>query len=485
MKNKIKQLSIAFALLMLGSFYVNAQNPFWTLPPNYWDGDIVFPLPAPGASDNDHYDGTLADHAHNSIAKPNGEILFFVVDNVVYDGEGRKIDDISIADGGGSAINGSAEIGIIPDPSNCDRYYIITAGRQFEETSSNIMPYYVILDMSKPNPSSMDDDAFGEFVTFEGDPAYYFPALPLNIGGADFDMGSPKKGCSFAASDKRADGSHLLMISNGYKVYSYRIDDTGIHYDNYQFYIPAPAFNSLAVRCEMEMIELNTGGYRIAVATNLEVQPEELGARAVFICEVNENGVLNPNQTTQHLVKLEYESFESNIPHPHGLEFSPNGEVLYISHSPSTLNPNPIEYFDITNSQLGLQPLLLNNATDFQNSQIEIGIDEKLYFAGSNRMATLSDPDDPQNALWNDQAIIVNYFPNYGGYSTLDESRKTFVLPDQIDQMDYSQYPFYPNQTVTVSGVETWTPENNPLSNDELVRIKTELPVRIRFKPYA
>src|SRR5690554_3262127 len=108
MKNQITKLFITCALVMLGSFYVNAQNHVWTLPENYVDfgqGPDPQPLPIPpdGISGDD-YEGQPAMHAHNAIAKPNGQLVFFVVDDKLYDKDGYLM--YALRDANGNSVSG-------------------------------------------------------------------------------------------------------------------------------------------------------------------------------------------------------------------------------------------------------------------------------------------------------------------------------------------------------------------------------------------
>jgi len=87
MKKTLKHLCLAGIMAIMGSIYVNAQNPLWTFPGDYllFDGPPdTQPLPIPpGASPGDEYTGQPAEFTHNAMPGPNGDPLFFIVDGVI------------------------------------------------------------------------------------------------------------------------------------------------------------------------------------------------------------------------------------------------------------------------------------------------------------------------------------------------------------------------------------------------------------------
>jgi hypothetical protein len=132
------------ALAILGLFTIlninaQTQNNVWSLPPNYYNNATTQSLPNGGISGFD-YQGEQALYAHNAMQDANGNLLFFVMDGKIYDKDGYFIDEMYHSSYG--TILGGQEITIVPDPGNCQRYYI------FSSTQGNFpRPLYAVLDL--------------------------------------------------------------------------------------------------------------------------------------------------------------------------------------------------------------------------------------------------------------------------------------------------------------------------------------------------
>ena len=327
-----------------------------------------------------------------------------------------------------------------------------------------------------------------------------------------------KIGMSFyAATDLRSDASRLVFVSVNYKVFRFRIDDNGLAYDNYYFELPNVNIDQYGLRAEMEIANLPNGTYRLAVPYLKNGTTSSL-----LIASLDAQG----NLTASHVFDFEKEGSET-IPYIHGLEFSPSGGYLYLTHQTNSLHPNPLEFIDLQNLNNGVQPLNVPNAADYQFSQIERGTNGKLYFAGqsgtsntADRLSTLSNSDSPTNNTtwintnWVNSALSVSYQASYRGLpsTTPYESFKSYTLPDQIDGEDYfahftatqeccRQSQIYTIDSYTVSAYNsTWEPGNNPftslIGNDTIITVKSKLVVpalrsltlknmRIEFAPEA
>lgn len=482
-----KSRKITLTVLCLWAFYSlgYSQNGVWSLPPYYFDFNNYQPLPT-GQIPGSTYQGQAAQYCHNAMQDASGNLLFFIVDENVYDKNGVLIDKIDA--GSGLVAQGGSDITIVPDPGNCYKYYIFTSyvdavlGPPYYVHST---PFYSVLDLQTKtlqtyNLKNILDNAFG---------------LPSAIWVKNEYF-------SYAATDLRYDNSRFVVLSVNYVFFVMQLDAIGLtplsyYYipENFGLYAPSGTAPGAAYphRGELEIIEYtdntNTKKYKIASSVTLGIQQTVL-SQAVFLVDIDyTTGAFIPASAE----KVDYPYHETqfnNAPFIHGLEFSPNAEYVYITHSPSALNPS---YFDVYQVGSGNPPTVLNvqNAADFSNSRIELGKDGKLYLATTNRLATLSNPNNPNPNNWNNNAIALsNYFPNYASGTFQFYSHRTHLLPDQIDGMDYTAHfnvskeccianNSYEMDTFTApTGTHTWQPgiNNNPFGSlSGVVKVKEKL----------
>ena len=99
----MKKIIMVICLQLVSTMLLNAQNNIWSLPPNYYQFPFGPPQPLPAPGDGyylgsgvpndpndplDGYDGLPAQYSHNAMQDAGGNILFFIVDDVVYDKNG-------------------------------------------------------------------------------------------------------------------------------------------------------------------------------------------------------------------------------------------------------------------------------------------------------------------------------------------------------------------------------------------------------------
>jgi len=102
----MKKLILTLAHLLILTSLIAQQNAIWSLPPNYAKftplGVVVDPLPTPqydwdGITPNqpnfpsDGYDGQISEYSHNAMQNKDGDLLFFIIDGVIYDKDGHYI----------------------------------------------------------------------------------------------------------------------------------------------------------------------------------------------------------------------------------------------------------------------------------------------------------------------------------------------------------------------------------------------------------
>lgn len=139
----------------------NAQSPILSVPPYYQDivPNITLPLPTPAIPhpvngfnefiDDGNLngvttgaqiyanDGRPAKSTSNTIFGPDGELAAFIVDEYVFDKNGFLLDVITNDDGYFGL--GDNEIVVIPNPTNCNVFYLVTSfsqSRVYESTDA-------------------------------------------------------------------------------------------------------------------------------------------------------------------------------------------------------------------------------------------------------------------------------------------------------------------------------------------------------------
>jgi hypothetical protein len=116
-----------------------------------------------------------------------------------------------------------------------------------------------------------------------------------------------------------------------------KIDGNGIQYDGF---IPYQIQNATiyGLRAEMELVQLPNGHFKIAApykATGTH-NGKDVSA-AIYTAELDASGnVYNNQENTLYFYKS---TNNQEDPYVHGLEFSPNGDYLYISHIISEFHP--------------------------------------------------------------------------------------------------------------------------------------------------
>lgn len=149
MKIYIKALFFYFCLSLPAIQNVgNAQNPWFSLPNQIYKVGANNTVPLTVSTiPGDYYDGLPANYSHNAMTDANDELLFFVVDGALYDKDGYLMNYIST---GGNTIPGVGELTIVPQPGNCDRFYIFTGGISNGGQGTVKDPFYSVLDLTLP-----------------------------------------------------------------------------------------------------------------------------------------------------------------------------------------------------------------------------------------------------------------------------------------------------------------------------------------------
>ncbi len=473
MEHKIK-LSMKLLLIAVISFFNNlsAQLPqlkLWTLPPN----QIAFnPLPTSSllnASSSGGYFGQTATFASNSMHDASGNLLFYIVDNIVYDKDGYVIDELKISGtplsigGSGSPIMGQ-EISIVPKPGSCTQYYIITSA--MNSAAALWEPVYTMIDVTLQNINyltPLDPSKKGALQYFGAgtnvfDLRTISPALAFgNTAGSFFE----EFRFGMAVTPLRSLTNNHFMYLRGFSknLYRYIIDATGITFDNGASdggVVVIDPTNTILngdhdggsnqAYPEMEIVDLGTGSYQLAYIYG--------DRNPVFVKLNSSDGLLSTGAGAVRTF---------NIPGPtqiRGLEFSPNGSYIYYSYANTTSH---IGFCNLTPATLVPTEMLntsYSGANTLGNSFIELGYDGKLYYTDGNKLLSLANPNSgPSSTNWTSTALVLSS-------SNLPDQ----TLPDQLDGNIYTGgaagtiVTIFTAATSSLfpSTTQIWTPTSNP-----------------------
>ncbi|HET6243681.1 MAG TPA: hypothetical protein VFF35_04090, partial [Bacteroidia bacterium] len=107
-------------LISIAPMLLYSQNNIWSLPGEYYISDDIATttLPTPPVDPFFAYHNQRANYSHNAMQDAQGNLLFFIVDDKIYDRNGYLIDEMKIS---GIKVRGSQEICIVPVPGSCTR----------------------------------------------------------------------------------------------------------------------------------------------------------------------------------------------------------------------------------------------------------------------------------------------------------------------------------------------------------------------------
>ncbi len=458
----IRNASIAMLLALLMCENLFAQQPqslVLSAPPYYLKlNPNLVKVDLPQGTNTFHYTGQSAMHSHNAAHSADGSLLFFIVDGMIYDYNGNYIDEVT--DLTGNTMTGSTECLILPVPNECNKWMLISSVVEDAITTINATVYYKIIEYANQTYNT------------SGNP------IQLNLPPIG-SLGS-YNAVHLALSEIRSDNSRLLFVHFGGLVYKYLIDGSTINQSTLA-YFPVQTESFLTqLRSEMELIKLSDETYKLAFPYLYNFSKYHIK-------------VMHFDNTGDNLINevdfaMQGSAYDTSADIPKGLEFSPNGQYLYFTH---TVINNSIQYIDLSNNlvnNLSVNPTF-DNLNNYKLSQIEraYGTDDALLFAGPNFISALRFPNSPSSSNWlpnyQNNNLIVPISHNFTGTNYANQSIR--LLADQRDGEDYEQSlspspeccmantiveanDFAANLAFNGSTVQIWKPDNNPFGGTTL-----------------
>ena len=501
-------------IMLLGSKISFGQNPLWLLDNRYINIAGIQNLPKPttnyglpGSTNSgtatapnpyDGYDGQKPKFAGNIQPKPDGTIDFFIVDGIIYDGQGNFIDEIIGVNGSGYPIiaSGASEILIIPFPNQCNKYYIIsTTVDDFPGIFSGQgkLPFVYVLDMNLGNqnaPSSVASNFKGAMVDLNGNFISGVAATSIqsivnqNSSMPSFINGTTKSNNIFLATGPlQSDNSRLFFVTNWEGIYVFKINSNGAIncINNIPFLNAAP--QDMNSRNELEVIQLTNGNYRLATAYTSAFLQNSTGwvIQNLFSVDINSLG----NSISTPKVFPIYNDQEYS--YYKGIEFSNDGRYLFCTHTTNTINPNRLEYYDFNIGGSALTSI--STTLNCSLSMLERNSSNQIVIAHPSGLSTLNiTPNANPNlspTFSFTTLLSTTITPNYEGLTTT-VSRGLYMLPDQIDgtnySLSYNQDPIccalnntYSKLSFTATTSATWTATNPIQPGSTVLTIRDEL----------
>ena len=493
---------VAFLLLMYSSFFVYGQNTQSRLFPGYgkyidFNSNNVNNLPIYGSNNGPEFEyfGQSPLYAQTIVydEKCSNNILFFIVDENIYNKYGKAFDklyyevppatsnddnvsyshflmmdqsedfpnDVSFVDyitnhlynpitiiRETSSYNfgkiGISDMEIIPIPKSCNQYYLVYSvnvknlGDANEDDDFLIYPFY-----RKITYINDEEIILGQPISFE----------PL-LGNGNNAEDNPN--FSMAVSKYRDnDDSYYLFMNYGSKLYTYKIDENGFEKWSQDNITPYP-FKIQSIS------NIDNGDFAGFFNGEMEVKEvtESNGAKYYYLAHPNISLVSSSITTQISLYKIDYNSSDIITQHnfdlpnqntSKGLEFSDNGKYLYFTYfgQNNALNYISTDFLETGgNAPASFEHVNTGlNASDYQNSQIELGMDGKLYIPNptTGHLSSFSSPNSPLNGT-----LTENTYPSIDNFELrvdVGNENNHIFLTSQIDGEDYTER-FHTNENI-------------------------------------
>ncbi|QQR87672.1 MAG: hypothetical protein IPJ76_05450 [Flavobacteriales bacterium] len=502
---------------------LHAQSPAWLIgnevlvqPTSGAPQLSLLELPEPNDPNEDpdlQYQGQLAEYSQFVEMDDLGRILFFIIDGRLYDKDGYLMADVN---GGGATaelFRGITEVVVYPVPGRCGLWYIFSS-----ESGTLLAPYdleYSVLDLTIDNPLFTDPARRGTLLDISDAELIGFnplsnwaPNLPngfsLNPAPYTTIPIDPWQGTTgtihFDAVYNAVAERHFLFASTGwhYAIFEITSNDL-VHIRTGTVSSGQVNYGLRSAKGEVEVVSV---GSEIRFAfTNYHADGNDrffsvnywrinaLDADLWPFLGAGTYLVFTDSQGPDPLDVNGDPILEMRIA---GLEFSPNGEYLYWWMPNYTNGPTSLGYIDLDNNTLND---LVTTAPEFFDSELELGmapggITPALYVCGKDALGNallgaLIDPDDPVNAVWDDDVYALNEVcisgEMNGGdlYYLLNAQPGGNPPPAMSDvsccatRFDLTAF----NGSEAPSGSTTWTAAANPFGTSNTVRMAGNLMV--------
>ena len=460
-----------FKSFLIGSILCNmawvyAQNPAKILAPNYYKNSGLSSLPQVPATISGYHGEKPIGSQNIQMDGSGTKILFFMIDEHVYNRKGELIGDLPWQDLDQNVpylpetapLGVSGEVVIVPAKQCGNEFYIFST---YKLDGNYDIGSTAVYDKIKVEYDANDNLLSGSGLYSETLNGVISPLKFANLVGPNFLNApngnvTPIKGevTLFAVSKSNTSGKRFIYVQNDSRVFRFKIDNGNLSYDNYMIDLVTLSQHSFgALRTgrsyfnEMEMITLPNGNLRLALPVK-----DYNTANSTFVGEgyfiVDCDGLTGAYMSGS-LKKVLYQTnlagnFENHDYNIKGAEFSPNGNKLYLSHRQMPLFSinSTVDMFDLTAANPFTTRVVVSSNPDYAHSQIELDNQGGILIPANNRLSRIANSNNPSFP-----ADFINQFKSLSNYSlswvwgiSNNLAEGVRLLQDQLDDENYSQY---------------------------------------------
>ncbi len=327
----------------------------------------------------------LTSEGSSSISDQNGNELFYTNGNSVYDRNGNKMPNGSRLKGNFSATTSSV---IVPQPNNKSIYFIFTSDNSREKTTSSNGFYYYQVDMNL-------NGGFGDIIDHKG-------KLLYNNNTINY----PTEKMTVA---KHANGIDYWII----------IAPQQFRNTIYAYHLSAEGLNNIPVISHVGSSQSVSGYLKANLEGNRLASTVSSGIE-IYNFNKKSGIVSNPQKI-------------SSLSNAYGIEFSPNGQVLYATKE---FSPGSLYKFDLTSGKIDTTQTTIVSNTRTQGA-LCLGPDEKIYVAYTNEawnqyLGVINNPNDFRNPEYNPKQILFDKKVVFKGLPTFAPTHKSSCIPQNL-----------------------------------------------------
>lgn len=494
-----------FLLLILLTFLntvVFGQSNSWILGGKYVK-DVNTPLsqslPTSGVINNnnpfDGYGGESAQNAQNIVTDVNNLIRFFIVDGAIFDRNGDFIAEMNATPSNIPVTGYKGQTAVVPLPGSCDEYLIISTNRSNDNVNAPVgsRSFFGRFKVKYKSNGQLDPcSGFIPIVEANGDQSFMKDLADL--AGAEYFAGGVVNNTHYEyhkfAVTKNESGNQYLFVSNHQKVYKFKINSSGLTYNGFiDLNTIDPSVVGIFTYERSEMEVMSTGGnFRLAVPV-LSVPGSGI-FNGILIFDVNiVTGayVISSNK----LIKYSYSNTLALQIEIKGVEFSQNGQRLYLTHNSVSPYLSTIDRFDLTDPNPSSTREVVSTDIIYKDSHIERIANDRIIIPTQSNMKVINNSSLVGLPTLNNLFTLNSYnavSPFVSGASSSDDFAR--LLQTQIDDFDYSNYliegiqcclsnKIYDQNVFVATTNGLWSGNQNPLNGNNGIDVYVKGEIRI------